>query len=49
MPAGTIEPGEAAEDAVVREIRYDVWPSKPEVHERHFFQLALLDDDPPER
>lgn len=22
--------------------RYDVWPSKPEVHERHFFQLALL-------
>lgn len=20
--------------------RYDVWPSKPEIHERHFFQLA---------
>lgn len=22
--------------------RYDVWPSKPEVHERHFFQLSPL-------
>lgn len=28
---------------------YDMWPSKPEVHERHFFQLELLDDDVPER
>lgn len=28
---------------------YDVWPSKPEVHERQFFQLELLDDDVPER
>ena len=25
--------------------RYDVWPSKPEVHERHFFQLAPLEND----
>lgn len=25
--------------------RYDVWPSKPEVHERHFFQLAPMDED----
>ena len=24
--------------------RYDVWPSKPEMHERHFFQLAPLED-----
>ena len=23
--------------------RYDLWPSKPESHERHFFQLAALD------
>ncbi|MCW4464255.1 NUDIX domain-containing protein [Glutamicibacter sp. MNS18] len=22
--------------------RYDVWPAKPELHERHFFQLAPL-------
>lgn len=29
--------------------RYDVWPSKPEVHERHFFQLAPLDERLPER
>ncbi len=29
--------------------RYDVWPSKSEVHERHFFQLAPLDDRLPER
>lgn len=28
---------------------YDMWPSKPELHERHFFQLELLDDDVPER
>ncbi|XSS48237.1 hypothetical protein ACQBAU_05130 [Propionibacteriaceae bacterium Y2011] len=25
--------------------RYDLWPSKPEIHERHFFQLAALDAD----
>ncbi|RRJ86444.1 NUDIX domain-containing protein [Gulosibacter macacae] len=24
--------------------RYDVWPSKAEVHERYFFQLEPLDD-----
>ncbi len=29
--------------------RYDVWPSKPEVHERHFFQLAPLENDVPVR
>jgi 8-oxo-dGTP pyrophosphatase MutT (NUDIX family) len=29
--------------------RYDVWPSKPEVHERHFYQLEPLDQDLPER
>ena len=29
--------------------RYDVWPSNPEVHERHFFQLAPLDERLPER
>ena len=29
--------------------KYDVWPSKPEVHERHFFQLAPVQDDTPER
>lgn len=29
--------------------RYDVRPSRAEVHERHFFQLELLDPDPPER
>ena len=28
---------------------YDVWPSKPEVHERHFFQLAPLDERLTER
>ncbi|WP_206715106.1 NUDIX domain-containing protein [Cellulosimicrobium arenosum] len=26
--------------------RFDVWPSKPEVHERHFFQLASVEDVP---
>ena len=26
---------------------YDVSPAKPELHERHFFQLELLDDTPP--
>lgn len=29
--------------------QYDMWPSKPEMHERHFFQLELLDDEVPER
>lgn len=29
--------------------RYDVWPAKPEVHERHFFQLEAVDDDLPVR
>lgn len=28
---------------------YDVWPSKPEIHERHFYQLATLDADLKER
>ena len=26
--------------------RYDVWPSRPEVHERHFFQLEPLNGSP---
>lgn len=60
VPAGTIEPGEQPEVAVVREVfeetgiavrivralgvdNYDVWPSKAEVHERHFFQLSPRD------
>ena len=29
--------------------RYDVWPSKPEVHARHFFQLEPLNDSHGER
>lgn len=29
--------------------RYDVWPSKPETHERHFFQLAPPEDSVLER
>ncbi|WP_298860829.1 NUDIX domain-containing protein [uncultured Microbacterium sp.] len=29
--------------------RYDVWPSKPEVHERHFFQLDPVENEIPER
>ncbi|NYJ65998.1 8-oxo-dGTP pyrophosphatase MutT (NUDIX family) [Pseudoclavibacter chungangensis] len=29
--------------------RYDMWPSKPEVHERHFFQLIPMGHDLPER
>ncbi|MGF2948605.1 NUDIX hydrolase [Microbacterium alcoholitolerans] len=29
--------------------RYDVWPSKPETHERHFFQLSPLEDSLLER
>lgn len=29
--------------------RYDVGPSKPEIHERHFFQLEPTDADLPER
>lgn len=62
VPAGTIEPGESPEAAIVREVleesgvqarivrslgveRYDVWPTKPEIHERHFFQLELLDPE----
>lgn len=66
VPAGTIEPGERPEDAVVREVleetgvrahvvralgveRYDVWPAKPEVHERHFFQLAPVRADDADR
>lgn len=66
VPAGTIEPGERPEAAVVREVleeagvqarvvralgveRYDVWPSKPEVHERHFFQLAPVQTDVADR
>lgn len=28
---------------------YDMWPAKPEVHERHFFQLELVDSEVPER
>lgn len=28
---------------------YDVWPSKPEMHERHFFQLTPTEDEVPER
>ena len=28
---------------------YDMWPAKPEVHERHFFQLELVDPDVPDR
>ncbi|WP_460799192.1 NUDIX hydrolase [Microbacterium sp. GXF0217] len=28
---------------------YDVWPSKPELHERHFFQLAPVEHSVPER
>ena len=28
---------------------YDVWPSKPEVHARHFFQLEPLNDSHGER
>lgn len=60
VPAGTIEEGESAVEAVVREVReetgldtvvvrdlgseqYDVWPSKSEVHERHFFQLRTVE------
>ncbi|WEG07560.1 NUDIX domain-containing protein [Microbacterium horticulturae] len=37
---------------IVRDLgveRYDMWPSKPERHERHFFHLALVDDVVPER
>lgn len=29
--------------------RYDVWPSKAEVHERHFFLLEPREPDMPER
>jgi prevent-host-death family protein len=37
---------------IVRELgveQYDVWPSKPELHERHFFQLVPADDALPDR
>lgn len=37
---------------VVRDLgieRYDMWPAKPQLHERHFFQLELVDGDVPER
>lgn len=61
VPAGTIEPGESPEEAVVREVleetglrarivrdlgvaSFDFWPAKPELHERHFFQLEPVDD-----
>lgn len=66
VPAGSVEAGEAPEDAAIREVReetglrarvvralgierYDLWPAKAEVHERHFFQLELIDNDVPER
>ncbi|WP_125613373.1 NUDIX hydrolase [Specibacter cremeus] len=66
VPAGTIEPGELPEEAVVREAleetgiatrvvralgveHYDVRPSKAEVHERHFFLLAPLEQALPDR
>lgn len=66
VPAGTVEPGESPEEAVVREVfeetgvrarvvralgvgYYDVWPTKQEIHERHYFQLELLDGTPRER
>lgn len=66
VPAGTIEPGESPQDAVVREVAeetglstrvvhnlgveiFDMWPSKPELHERHFFQLSPLDTQVPTR
>lgn len=29
--------------------RYDCWPSKPEVHERHFFLLSPVEAELPER
>lgn len=28
---------------------YDLWPAKPELHERHFFQLELVDPEVQER
>lgn len=28
---------------------FDFWPAKPELHERHIFQLELLDEGVPER
>lgn len=37
---------------VVRDLgveQYDMWPAKPQLHERHFFQLELVDDDVSER
>lgn len=66
VPAGSIDSGEAPEDAVIREVfeetglrarvvralgveQYDIWPAKPEVHERHFFQLELTEEGVPER
>lgn len=29
--------------------RYDMWPAKPEMHERHFFQLRPIDHEVPDR
>lgn len=29
--------------------QYGMWPAKPQFHERHFFQVEMLDGDVPER
>jgi len=66
VPAGTLEEGESAAEAAVREVSeetglkvrvvrdlgvelYDVRPTKDEVHQRHFFQLAPVEERVPER